>query len=577
VALVALGVCALGSLLFLISHLQLIRRANAAFDRRFEQLRRHYGGALAWALDHRGAVTGAFVAFVAVSCALFPLIGHDFFPAVDAGQIRLHVRAPAGTRIEQTEEWFGRVEDVVRDTIPQKEVATVLDNLGIPYSGINLSLSDGTLISPADGEILISLREGHAPTAEHLKKLRDVLPDRFPELVFFFQPPDIATQVLNFGLPAAIDVQISGPLGNAAQEEAIARQILEEVKRVPGAADMRLQQVTDAPDLRVDVDRDMASQLGLTQRDVASDLLVALSSNLQSAPNFWLSPSNFVNYSVLVQTPQYRVSSINELANTPIVAAGAELTPGSAQLLGNLASVGRGTTIVNATHRDIARTYDVQLGIAGTDLGSVADGVREIVAKHRDQLPRGSTITLRGQIESMRTSFTALGFGLLFAVLLVYLLMAINFQSWMDPLIILMALPGAFCGMLWMLFATGTTISVPALMGAIMSIGVATANSILMITFANDQRVHGLDARDAALSAGLTRLRPVIMTALAMVLGMLPMSLGLGEGGEQNAPLGRAVIGGLAFATLTTLFFVPVVYRALRREAPQTHKEAELR
>jgi multidrug efflux pump subunit AcrB len=310
---------------------------------------------------------------------------------------------------------------------------------------------------------------------------------------------------------------------------------------------------------------------------VASDLLISLSSNLQTAPNFWLSPANLVNYSVLVQTPQYRIASINDLVNTPVVPGGGELQPGSTQLLGNLASLGRGTTVVNATHYDLSPTYDVHMGVAGTDLGSVAEQVRAVVDKHRAELPRGSRIVLRGQIESMRTSFEALGFGLVFAVLLVYLLMAINFQSWIDPLIILMALPGAFCGMLWMLFATGTTISVPALMGAIMSIGVATANSILMVTFANDQRVDGLDARQAALAAGVTRLRPVIMTALAMILGMLPMSLGLGEGGEQNAPLGRAVIGGLALATFTTLFFVPVVYRSLRGAPPRTHVEPELR
>jgi multidrug efflux pump subunit AcrB len=578
---VALAILVVSAIRQLVVRWDVIWRAHHAFNRQFERLRRTYGGFLAWALGHRASVVTAFALLVAASCALAPWIGQDFFPSVDAGQIRLHVRAPPGTRIEETESHFARVEDAIRDTIPPAEVAAVLDNMGIPNSGINLSLSDGSLMSPADGEILISLKPGHRPTEEHIQKLRRLLPDRFPDLVFFFQPADIVTQVLNFGLPAAIDVQLSGPPGNAAANDALSRDLLSALRKVPGAVDVRLQQVSRTPNLEVDVDRSMASQLGLSQRDVASDLLISLSSSNQTAPNFWLNPKNSVNYSIFVQTPQYRVASMNALENTPVVASGGAATiaggqPASGQLLGNLATIGFGTTPTNVTHYDISSTSDVHLGVAGTDLESVASRVRGIVDEFRAKLPRGSTIVLRGQVESMRTSFSGLAYGLAFAVVLVYLLMVINFQSWIDPLIILMALPGALSGILWILFATGTTISVPALTGAIMSIGVATANSILMITFANDQRIVGLDAHDAALSAGITRLRPVIMTALAMIIGMLPMSLGLGEGGEQNAPLGRAVIGGLALATLSTLFFVPVVYSMLRRRSPKREVVQEL-
>ncbi len=570
-----LAILVVAAIRWLVVRWDVIWRTHNAFNRRFEKLRLAYGGFLAWALGHRKFVVGSFVLLVGASCVLASWIGQDFFPTVDAGQIRLHVRAPAGTRIEQTESHFARVEEAIRGTIPRSEVATLLDDMGIPYSGINLSLSDGSLMSPAEGEILISLKEGHRPTEEYIQELRRSLPQKFPELVFFFQPPDIVTQVLNFGLPAAIDVQVSGPQGNAAANDVIAHDLLTALRAIPGAADVRLQQVSRTPNLQVDVDRSMASQLGLSQRDVASDLLISLSSSNQTAPNFWLNPKNSVNYSIFVQTPQYRVASMNELENTPVTPPGRS-APGSGQLLGNLATIGFGTTPTNVTHYDISSTSDVLLGVAGTDLGSVATKVREVVEEFRAKLPRGSTILLRGQVESMRTSFSGLAYGLAFAVVLVYLLMVINFQSWIDPLIILMALPGALSGILWMLFATGTTISVPALTGAIMSIGVATANSILMITFANDQRLAGLDAHDAALSAGITRLRPVIMTALAMIIGMLPMSLGLGEGGEQNAPLGRAVIGGLALATLSTLFFVPVVYSLLRRKSPHREIEKEL-
>jgi multidrug efflux pump subunit AcrB len=573
---IGLGVVGVAAAAYVISALDLIWRTHHLFNRGFEALRSVYGGFLAWALEHRIVVTAAFAVLVAVSCALIPQIGRDFFPSVDAGQIRLHVRAPAGTRIEETAKRYASVEEAIRATIPPREVVTVLDNIGIPNSGINLSLSDGSVMSPADGEILVALSPDHAPTETYVKRLRRELPERFPDLVFFFQPPDIATQVLSFGLPAPVDVQISGPGRNGPQNEAIARAILEDVRRVPGVVDARMQQVVHAPDVRVDVDRSLAAQMGVSQRDVAGDLLISLSSSTQTAPNFWMDPKTGVNYSILVQTPQYAIPSTAALLGTPVPSAGAG--GGSVpHLLADVARVGRGATPTNTTHYDISPTFDVLLGVSGSDLGSVADGVRAVVEKRRAELPRGSTINLRGQIQSMDASFGGLAFGLAFSIVLVYLLMAINFQSWLDPLIILMALPGALSGIAWMLFVTGTTISVPALMGAMMSIGVATANSILMITFANDQRIEGLDAKQAALAAGLTRLRPVVMTALAMIIGMLPMSLGLSEGGEQNAPLGRAVIGGLALATFTTLFFVPVVYSALRGKAPRTAVEEELR
>ena len=473
--------------------------------------------------------------------------------------------------------------EAIRKRIPPGELDVMLDNIGIPNSGINLALSDGTLMSAADGEIMIALAEHHRPTDEYIKLLRRELPREFPELTFFFQPPDIVTQVLNFGLSSPINVQFAGPLRNEAKHLELAREMMAELRGRPGVADLHLAQVTRAPDLRVNVDRTLADQVGLTQRDVAQNLLIALSGTAQAAPNYWMNPQTGITYNVLVQTPQYRVDSISALENMPIQPPGRGGGGGGGtqepQLLGNLGPIDRAVSPTNVLHYNIKRTVDVQMNVAGTDLGRAADEVRAVVAKYEARLPKGSEITLRGQVESMSSSFAGLAAGLVFAIVLVYLLMVINFQSWLDPLIILMALPGAAAGILWMLFATGTTISVPALMGAIMAVGVATANSILMVTFANDHRKArpGTSSTDAALVAGLTRLRPVLMTALAMIIGMLPMSLGLGEGGEQNAPLGRAVIGGLLFATVTTLFFVPVAYSALRRKGPQTRVEPELR
>jgi multidrug efflux pump subunit AcrB len=559
------------------SDTNIIWRVHYAFDRQFEKLRRLYGGLLAWALEHRPAVLIAFAALVVVSCSLVPLIGEDFFPSVDAGQLRLHVRCPPGTRIEQTERDFGEVEAQIRKLIPAGEIAAVLDNMGIPNSTINLSLSDGSIMSPADGEILISLNANHHPTDGYQDKLRQELPKKFPNLKFFFAPADIITQVLNFGLQAPIDVQITGPESNTDKDNEIANNILNDVTKIPGIADVRMQQVPNTPNLHVNVDRTLASMVGVEQKDVAGDLLISLSSNVQTAPNYWYNVKNGINYSIYVMTPQYWMDTIDELQNTPVVPTTLTPTVQDTQLLSNLATIDRGTGATNITHYNPYQARDVLMSVAGTDLGTARDSIQNVLAKYTKSLPRGTQIVLRGQVQSMHTSFTALGWGLVFAIVLVYLLMVINFQSWIDPLIILMALPGALSGILWMLFVTGTTISVPSLMGAIMSIGVATANSILMITFANDQRKHGMNSHDAALAAGLTRLRPVMMTALAMIIGMLPMSLGLGEGGEQNAPLGRAVIGGLLLATFATLFFVPVVYSKLRHQAPETRVEPELR
>jgi multidrug efflux pump subunit AcrB len=537
-------------------------RFFAAFERGFDRLRMFYGGWLAWALERRALVVCGFVAFAAASLALFPLVGEDFFPTVDAGLIKLHVRGVPGTRIEETERRFAQIEDSIRSVIPASQTQTMLDNIGIPYSGINLSLSEGALVSPADGEIFIALKEGHRPTAEYVHELRSTLAAAFPEQTFFFLAPDISTQVLNFGLPAPIDVQVVGAIGNEAQTAAVAKQIAERVRKIPGAADVHLAQVLKQPEIRIDVDRTMAAQLGLTERDIASDLLVSMASSSMVAPSYWLDKRG-IQYLVAVQTPQHDIDSLDALATTPISTGGDH-----PQLLSNVASLSRTEGPVNITHYNVARTYDVQINVERTDLGSVATAVDKVVGALTPSFPRGTTVRIKGQAESMAASFRGLGYGLVFAVALVYLLMVVNFQSWLDPLVILMALPGAIAGIAWMLFLSRTTLSVPALMGSIMCVGVATANSILVVTFANDQRHVGRGASEAALAAGMTRLRPVIMTALAMIIGMLPMSLGVGEGGEQNAPLGRAVIGGLLLATLTTLFFVPVMYSLLRGKPP---------
>jgi CzcA family heavy metal efflux pump len=545
----------------------IVWRMHERFNGHFERLRHLYGGLLDWALDHKRIVTGVFATFVVVSlAALFPNLGRDFFPSVDAGQIRFHVRTNPGTRIETTEQLFERVEDEVHAVIPKDEIVTVIDNLGMPISGLNLALGDPSMISSADGEVLIQLGEKHHSTAGYIEQLRSRFATDFPSTEFFFLAPDITTQVLNFGLTAPIDVQVAGPLMNNSQDYAIARTLRDQISHVTGAVDVHLAQVEDQPEVRVNVDRAEASEQGVTQRDVSNEMLVSLSSSGQVSPNFWLDPQKGVQYLVAVQTPQYKVDSFDAVRQTPVHLP----LVASPQMLGNLATLHRDATPVNVTHYNVLSTFDVQANVQGTDLGSVADSVDRLVAATRKHLPRGTSIVVRGQVESMNASFRGLSYGILAAIALVYFLMVVNFQSWLDPIIILSALPGALAGIVWMLFATETTLSVPALMGAIMSIGVATSNSILMVTFANDQRKNGMDERRAAWTAGITRLRPVMMTALAMILGMLPMSLGLGDGGEQNAPLGRAVIGGLVVATFTTLIFVPVVYSAWRKRPPRT-------
>ncbi len=539
-------------------------RFHLAFERRFSALRGAYGSALAWALANRPLVATSFGALALLSLGLMPLVGRDFFPSVDAGLIRLHVRGPAGTRIEESERLFARIEETIRQVIPASEIETMMDNIGVPYSGINLSLGDPSMISSADGEVLIALTGHHHPTPQYVRRIRETLRRDYPEASIFFLAPDISTQVLNFGLSAPIDVQIVGPPANQEQNIAIARGLEQTLTRIPGAADVHLHQVVDAPQIKLNVDRTLASQGGLTQRDAANALLVSLSASGATSPNFWLDEKKGVQYLVSVQTPQRSVSSIETLGTTPLAPGNG----GAPQLLANVATVARTTGPTNVTHYNVAPTLDVLVGVDGRDLGGVAGEVERAVKEITPKLPRGTSIRIKGQAESMASSFRGLGYGLIFAVLLVYLLMVVNFQSWLDPLIILMALPGAITGIAWTLFLTQTTLSVPALMGAIMCIGVATANSILLVTFANQRRALGHEAVPSMLTAGMTRLRPVLMTALAMIIGMLPLSLGLGEGGEQNAPLGRAVIGGLLLATVTTLFFVPVMYSLLRRKAP---------
>src|SRR5881392_1693299 len=532
------------------------------FNRAFEKVRDRYVEALRWCLAHRGIVFAAMGGFVLISLCLVPFLGRDFFPAVDAGQFRLHVRAPVGTRLEATEERFYEVGRVIREVIPPNEIQNVLDNIGLPVSGINLAFSDNATISSADGEILVALNAKHKPTAQYMRILRERLHHDFPDMEFYFAP-DIVSQILNFGIPAPIDIQITGrdPKGYD-----IANQIKTRVAQIPGAVDVHVHQLVHGPDLRVNVDRTKAEQIGLTQSNVAQTMLISLSSSGQTAPNYWLNFQNGVNYQVAVQTPQYKMDTLQDLQNTPVVAANLPRP----ELLGNLATIERRESPVIVNHYNVQPVFDVLANVQARDLGGVADEVNKVVDSFKSKLPRGTFTSIRGQVQSMNSSFAGLGGGLIFAIVLVYFLMVVNFQSWTDPFIIIMALPGALCGIIWMLFLSGTTLNVPSLMGAIMAIGVATANSILVVTFANDERCahENKNAFDAALAAGFTRLRPVIMTAMAMIIGMLPMALGLGEGGEQNAPLGRAVIGGLLVATVATLFFVPVIYSLMRTKPP---------
>ncbi|GGC84843.1 efflux RND transporter permease subunit [Undibacterium terreum] len=545
----------------------LLQRVYRGFDAAFEKFRGGYIIILSTLLTHRKTFGSIFLAFCVLSCGLVFGLGRDFFPGVDSGQIRLHMRAPTGTRIEETARLADEVEKAIREIIPAKEIGTVLDNLGLPYSGINLSYSNAGTIGTLDGEILVSLNEGHSPTGAYVEQLRKELPKRFPGLEFFFQPADIVTQILNFGLPAALDVQIAG--ADLPTNYAYASKLMKQVKQIPGAVDVHIQQKMDQPTLALDMDRSQIKQLGLNPVDVAQNLLVSLSGSFQTAPAFWLNPVNGVVYSIAVQTPQHQVSDLNALLRTPVRASSVSSTAGNgivpSQLLSNLVQVKPAQQMAVVSHYNITPVIDLFVSVDGKDLGSVSGQVEKLVDQLRTELPRGTRIVIRGQVETMKTSFIGLGIGLLMAIVLVYLLIVVNFQSWVDAFIIVTALPAALAGIAWMLFLTGTTLSVPALTGAIMTMGVATANSILMVSFARQRLNEGLPPLSAALEAGATRIRPVLMTALAMIIGMIPMAIGLGEGAEQNAPLGRAVIGGLLFATISTLFFVPIVFAGIHR------------
>ena len=548
----------------------LLQRVYRGFDARFERVRAGYTATLSGLLEKRGLFGIAFIAFCVLSCGIYPFLGRDFFPSVDAGQIRLHLRAATGTRIEETARIADEVEAAIRELVPREELETILDNLGVPNSGINLSYSNAGTIGTLDGEIQLSLKEGHRPTEQLVTLLRAELPKRFPGVEFFFQPADIVTQILNFGLPAAIDVQFTG--NNVAANAGLAASLVKRIKQIPGAVDAHVHQRLDAPSVNLQMDRTRLQQMGLSAQNVGQNVLVSLSGSSQTAPAFWLNPANGVVYNIAVQTPQYKVDSLDALLNVPVAGAGGPPAATAPQLLGNLVEAMPTRQQAVVSRYNILPAIDVYASVQGTDLASVASQVQKLVDEIKPKLPKGSTVALRGQVQTMQASFIGLGVGLAMAIVLVYLLVVVNFQSWIDAFIIVAALPAALAGIAWMLFLTGTTLSVPALTGAIMTMGVATANSILLVSFARQRRDEGAGPAQAALDAGATRIRPVLMTALAMVIGMIPMALGLGEGAEQNAPLGRAVIGGLLFATASTLLFVPVVYagiheRLLRRAA----------
>jgi len=535
-------------------------RIHSKFDRQFEKGREHYKHVLEWCLQHRAITLGIFGVFVLCSLPLLWVIGQDFFPYVDSGQMRLHVNPPVGLRAEDSEQYFAAVEQEIRKDIPAGRIQTIIDNIGLPAGGINLAFGNNATISNTDGEILIALTPGGRNTQEYMRTLRSHLAQKFPDGTFFFTPANMTNEILDFGLPAPIDLQVTG---RAPGNYSLAQDLERKIAAIPGAVDVHIHQQVNYPTVQVNVDRNKARQVGLTQQDVAQSMLISLSGTAQTAPNEWLNVANGVNYQVVVQTPINQISTLPELGGTPVTSPSGN----TSQLLSNLATFRRLETPIVIDHYNIQPVYDVYADVDRRDLGGVANGIQKIIDGAQKNLPVGTTLTLRGEVQTMKDSFLRLGIGIAFALILVYMLMAVNFQSWVDPLIILFAIPGAFCGILWMLFATQTTFSVPSLMGTIMTIGVATANSILMVVFANDERGEGKDQHDAALNAGYTRLRPVIMTALAMIIGMLPMALALGEGGEQNAPLGRAVIGGLLVATFGTLFIVPVMYSLLRKKA----------
>ncbi|MGC1423989.1 MAG: efflux RND transporter permease subunit [Terracidiphilus sp.] len=573
-------------------------RFQSGFEAGFTRFRNGYVRILTLCLDYAPVFLIAFLIFVIASVALLvPWLGQDFFPTVDAGQFKIHVRGRTGTRIEETAALCDHIDATIRQHIPENEMATIVDNIGIPYSGLNLSYSTSAPIGPEDADIQVQLTTKHHPTEEYVNELRGVLAREYPGVTFYVLPVDIVTQILNFGLSAPIDIQIVGP--NLYGNRAVAERLLNEVRYVPGAADARIQQPFDYPNFTVDVDRTRAQAIGLTQFDVAQSLLVALSGSFQTTPSFYLDPRNGVSYNVVVQAPEYKLDSISALKSLPVTSSsksgGSRSTgsnsptmetnaPGSAQqpiqILGNLAQLKPGAELGTVSHYDVQPVLDVYANVVGTDLGTVTREMERIKAKYEKQLPRGSHIILRGQSETMQKSYLGLLSGLVFSILLIYLLIVVNFQSWLDPFLIISALPAALAGIAWFLFATGTRLSVPALTGAIMCMGVATSNSILVVSFAREQLEELVgDARQAALNAGYVRLRPVLMTALAMILGMMPMALGLGEGGEQNAPLGRAVIGGLLLATVATLFFVPaffsVVHGWIEKRTRSTMREKQ--
>ncbi|KVT40315.1 efflux RND transporter permease subunit [Burkholderia ubonensis] len=542
-------------------------RIHHRFNHAFERLRASYIVLLSVLLVRRRFYAMCFLGFCVLSTGLVLALGRDFFPNADSGNIRLHMRAPTGYRIEETARLADQVERVVREVVPPDELGAIVDNLGQPISGINLSYSNAGTIGSLDGEILIALKPGHAPTQRYVETLRARLPERFPGAEFFFQPSDIITQILNFGQPAAIDVQVLG--NDLASNMAIASRLMKKVRQIPGAVDAHVLQRNDQPTLVADMDRTRMQQLNLSAQNVAQNMLISLSGSAQTTPSFWVNPKTGVQYPLAIQTPQYDIGSVGDLLGTPVSAG---RTGAPLQLLGNLVQVRTASEPAVITHFNIRPAIDLYVSVEGRDLGSVASEIDRLVSDARATLPRGTALTMRGQIETMRTSYLGLGAGVAMAIVLVYLLIVVNFQSWLDPLIIISAMPAALAGIAWMLFITGTHLSVPALTGAVMTVGVATANSILVVSFARQRLAAGAPPLTAALEAGATRIRPVLMTALAMIIGMVPMALGLGEGAEQNAPLGRAVIGGLLFATVSTLLFVPLVFagvhaRLARRRA----------
>jgi len=535
-------------------------RFHQWFEDRFERFREAYRDLLSLGLRNAGKLVALVLGFAALSTALFPFLGRNFFPSVDTGQFDMHIRTRSGTRIEETARAVDQIEQMIRQIIPANQLQQIIDNLGIPNSGINMSYNNTGTMSSADGDILVSLKKNHEPTDTFVEAIRARMPHDFPDVGFWFPPADIVSQTLNFGLPAPINIQITGE--NLSENFKFASRLMEKIRHVAGAVDFRIQEPNDELQLNINIDRSMASILGITAQNVTQSVLGALSGSEQTAPNFWVDPRNRVSYQVNAQVPQYDLHSLDDLQNLPILGGG---NTGQGQILANVASVSRGTTYPVEDHYNIRPVINIYGGAGGKDLGYVGDHIQKLVDASRKDLPRGSFITVRGQVTTMHASYVGLYVGLAFSMLLVYLLMVVNFQSWTQPFIIITALPFALTGIMWMLFVTNTTLSVPALMGAIMCMGVATANSVLVVTFANELLERYRDPYRAALEAGYVRIRPVLMTALAMIIGMVPMALSLGEGGEQNAPLGRAVIGGLIFATVATLFFVPAVFMLVSR------------